>query len=220
MNADGLCSEIKVRIIEYDASGFNDPETEIHREIVVKRFRNHPRYDPERLTYDVSILFLRERLQLTNNNKVNAACLPGCNNMFDYKFSNGTGVRCWVAGWGKDGVAGKFQFIQNKVDVPLFDSNRCDGAMREALRRQGHNTNGFQLSRSELCAGGEKGKDACDGDGGAPLVCEAKSGRWYVVGLVTWGVGCADQNVPGVYANVHSMLDFILEPECRRGIRC
>merc|ERR1712213_66031 len=44
-------------------------------------------------------------------------------------------------------------------------------------------------------------KDACTGDGGSPLVCQRLSGRWTVVGLVTWGVGCAS-DVPGVYARM------------------
>lgn len=30
--------------------------------------------------------------------------------------------------------------------------------------------------------------DACTGDGGSPLVCPI-AGKWYVVGLVAWGVG-------------------------------
>merc|ERR1712008_360079 len=66
----------------------------------------------------------------------------------------------------------------------------------------------FSLDQSELCAGGEVGKDACTGDGGSPLVCQASSGRWTVVGLVTWGVGCAEQ-LPGVYVRVSQFREWI-----------
>jgi secreted trypsin-like serine protease len=62
---------------------------------------------------------------------------------------------------------------------------------------------------SEICAGGEQGKDACEGDGGAPLVCQGMTGRWYVVGIVTWGVGCGLPGVPGVYARVDRFKNFI-----------
>ena len=75
-----------------------------------------------------------------------------------------------MAGWGKDSVDGSFNFIQNKVDVPLVDFNTCDNAMRRALQNAGQNARNFRLSRSEVCAGGQAEKDACDGDGGAPLV--------------------------------------------------
>ena len=87
-------------------------------------------------------------------------------------------------------------------------STDCQRRMKAALGTSaGRN---FQLSESEVCAGGEEGKDACDGDGGAPLVCQSKDNRWNVVGLVTWGVDCAQRGVPGVYANVYNMLSFIL----------
>ena len=56
-------------------------------------------------------------------------------------FSNGTGVRCHVAGWGKDEFTGSFQFIQHKVDLPLMDEFRCNAALKLALnRRQSGNT--------------------------------------------------------------------------------
>ena len=115
-----------------------------------------------------------------------------------------------MAGWGKDDIKGDFQPIQHKVDVPIYDRSRCGEALRGALQRQGsRGANSFRLHPSELCAGGEPGKDACDGDGGAPLVCQAKEGNWYVEGLVTWGVNCADTNVPGVYLRVAQFTNWI-----------
>ncbi len=87
--------------------------------------------------------------------------------------------RCWVAGWGRNRANGDFQAIQHKVDVPIFDRDTCSTYLRDALiERRSRNANRFRLHESEICAGGETGKDACDGDGGAPLVCQAKEGNW------------------------------------------
>merc|ERR1712038_257749 len=211
-------SEVKIRVIEYDASGFKQTENTKHKEYQVDDIVIHPSFDSTRLSHDLAVLKvvtrpdgfggIKGRIDLTSTDDINAACLPGCDDQFDYRFNNGSGVRCWVAGWGKDGKGGSFQTIQNKVDIPLMDSRDCQSRMKQALGRDaGRN---FQLSESEVCAGGEEGKDACDGDGGAPLVCQSKDNRWNVVGLVTWGVDCARKGVPGVYANVYNMLDFIM----------
>jgi len=199
---------VKVRVGEYDASGYKSPEKVPHDEYLVKNIIKHPQFDPKRLSNDIAILRLTQRINL-NNPYVNTACLPSCDNQFDYQFSNGTGVRCWVAGWGKNEFDGSFQFIQHKVDIPLVDSTTCNRKLKTALNNQRRGVGDrFTLSPSEICAGAEIGKDACTGDGGSPLVCQAKSGRWTVMGLVTWGVGCAS-DVPGVYARVSHFRNWI-----------
>ncbi len=45
-------------------------------------------------------------------------------------------------------------------------------------------------------------------------MCRARSGLWYVEGLVTWGVDCALRDVPGVYAKVSRFRRWI--DECPR----
>ena len=69
----------------------------------------------------------------------------------------------------------------------------------------------FRLDPGEVCAGGEREKDACTGDGGSPLMCQSDNGLWYLEGLVSWGVGskCGVEGIPGVYTKVHAFKDWI-----------
>ena len=59
-----------------------------------------------------------------------------------------------------------------------------------------------------LCAGGEEGKDACKGDGGGGLACEV-AGQWVLSGVVSWGLGCGQEGVPGVYVEVEKYTHWI-----------
>merc|ERR1719203_203966 len=65
-----------------------------------------------------------------------------------------------------------------------------------------------------LCAQGRTsdGKivDACQGDSGGPLVCE-DGGRWTAYGATSWGIGCAGEKYPGVWARIHEAVDWIEE---------
>merc|ERR1712098_1021476 len=46
-----------------------------------------------------------------------------------------------------------------------------------------------------LCAGAG-GKDACQGDSGGPLVTKESTNFYTVIGVVSWGFGCADARAP------------------------
>lgn len=51
------------------------------------------------------------------------------------------------------------------------------------------------------------------GDGGGPLFCAAKGEhkKYIQVGIVSWGIGCGDDGVPGVYASVVANSKWINE---------
>lgn len=81
-----------------------------------------------------------------------------------------------------------------RVDVPIVARSTC-------------NTNySGDITSAMVCAavsGG--GKDSCQGDSGGPLVNTGKQ----LIGIVSWGQGCALANYPGVYTRVGSFVTWI-----------
>ena len=98
-------------------------------------------------------------------------------------------------------IGSPHSLVLKEIKVPIWNQNVC----RQTLRKQFGNN--YRLPNSSFCAGAE-GHDACDGDGGGGLFCE-KSGTWYQIGVISFGVGCGRKDSPGVYTKVLSYTSWI-----------
>uniref|UniRef100_A0A7M4EZ20 Transmembrane serine protease 5 n=1 Tax=Crocodylus porosus TaxID=8502 RepID=A0A7M4EZ20_CROPO len=144
---------------------------------------SHARYNDSSHDYDIALVKLRTPLRFSD--AVHAVCLP------PYHQDLPAGTACWISGWG---------YTQpGHALVPLIGTKKCNGSCMYS----------GELSPRMLCAGYSDGKvDACQGDSGGPLVCPDDL-AWRLVGIVSWGTGCAEPNHPGVYTKVAEFLDWI-----------
>lgn len=102
------------------------------------------------------------------------------------------------------------------AEVPILSSQRCN-------KETDHGDYDTFIEDSQICAGYEDGGvDHCFGDSGGPLqVLAGRRGfRFYLAGVVSYGVGCALPKLPGVYTLVNdnglSIIRFAkLEPFSR-----
>ncbi|KAG8519155.1 Transmembrane protease serine 9 [Galemys pyrenaicus] len=159
----------------------------------VERIITHPAYDADTADFDVAVLQLRSPLPF--GRRVQPVCLPAASHAFP------PGRRCLISGWGylKEDFLVKPEMLQ-KATVELLDQALCASLY------------GHSLTDRMVCAGYLDGKvDSCQGDSGGPLVCEEPSGRFFLAGIVSWGIGCAEAWRPGVYARVTRLRDWILE---------
>jgi hypothetical protein len=67
-----------------------------------------------------------------------------------------------------------------------------------------------EVDETQICAGFPQtgGRDTCQGDSGGPLV-ELINGEYVLVGLTSYGRGCAQKNHPGIYTRVASFNGWI-----------
>merc|ERR1711963_1027396 len=92
--------------LKFGSDSTEAPKKDVqHEEYTVVRLLKHPQFNAGRLSNDIALLYTDRDINLNKAN-VNTACLPSCRDQFSHQFNNGTGVRCWVAGWGKNEVDG------------------------------------------------------------------------------------------------------------------
>ncbi|KAF9812886.1 hypothetical protein SFRURICE_016109, partial [Spodoptera frugiperda] len=164
----------------------------------------HPKYSPPKKYYDIALMELEKNVRFTKF--IQPACLW---NKFD---TSALGTEATLTGWGVVETNGRTTSpeLQEAV-VDLIDSETCDRLLRPSCNR-----NWCGVREEQLCAGKlEGGVDACQGDSGGPLQVQipipitTEGLMHYVVGVTSFGIGCALPNLPGIYTRVSSYLDWI-----------
>merc|ERR1712215_230754 len=190
-------SSVIVRCGEWDTQ--KDNEVLGHQDRRVTEIITHPGYIASNLYNDLGLVALSEDMDLTAN--VDTMCLPQQGERIDT-------TNCVATGWGKDrfGDEGQYQTLLQQVILSVVPHNYCQQSLSN--NRLG---NKFSLHSSFTCAGGQGGVDTCTGDGGSPLVCPSQSrpGQYVQAGIVSWGLGCGQDGIPGVYADVDTAMCWV-----------
>ncbi|KAH8358204.1 hypothetical protein KR084_008055, partial [Drosophila pseudotakahashii] len=152
----------------------------------VSAFRNHEGYNANTMVNDIAIIKLSSSLGLSSTIKTIGLASSNPSN----------GASASVSGWGtqssgSSSIPSQLQY----VNVNIVSQSICASSTYSY---------GSQIRSTMICAAAS-GKDACQGDSGGPLVSGGQ-----LVGVVSWGYGCAYSNYPGVYASVADLRSWVI----------
>jgi len=153
----------------------------------IDRMVQHARYDAKRHLNDIALVHIvgDDESDPDAGGRVETIRLNGSEDD-DAGIDPRTAVT--ATGWGKTapGSGGRSSVALMQVDLETRD---CGSA--PAYRGR--------VTADMLCASAP-GRDTCQGDSGGPLVLTY--GEPVLVGIVSWGDGCADESRPGVYVRI------------------
>lgn len=158
----------------------------------VQTVHQHPKYDQWTYDYDIAILKLISAFDSSNNNIKDAGLPTVLSNPImkpDYEML--------VTGWGATEEGGSPANSLQVISLLEVIRANCEAAFGR----------GFITERMR-CATAD-GKDACLGDTGGPLVVN----ETVLVGITSWGFGCARPGYPGVYTDIinEDIRKYVLE---------
>ncbi|XP_066154337.1 trypsin-7-like [Euwallacea fornicatus] len=164
--------------------------------IAISKIVDHPLYgDSSNLNvYDYDITLIQLSMPLTYTDSIRPVALPAANQ------PEIPGARCNITGWGALTQGGVAPSRLHMVATPWISNESCNQYYNPTV-----------VTPAMMCSGSPYGgRDACQGDSGGPLVVDINNQRT-LIGVVSWGAGCAQINYPGVYAYVVFLRPWIAE---------
>jgi len=212
-----------VELHRYDISD----NTEIFESFIVREHVRHPLYRDKvgEFNYDFMLL------QLYGKSSINAFVTINS----DPNIPSVEGQSLTVLGWGDIDPTNKQELAEElqMTDVNYVTNEDCEASEGEI--KGFFASLGGLITDAMMCAA-DLNEDACQGDSGGPLILPRRKkiptgvislplnnmgssdeeGYDYdiQVGVVSWGLGCAHPDFPGVYARISSEYEWIRRVVC------
>lgn len=171
----------------------NDQTNAVRQTLDVDSIFMHPDYNSRTLVNDVALV--KVSTPITFGPDLQPVCGPEPTDQYEYKKSV-------CSGWGTLSSGGPCcPQTLNYVSLNITTNTFCN----DAYPRD-------QITADMICASDNIGgteRDSCQGDSGGPLAVKGPNGAFTIVGIVSWGIGCAS-GFPGVYSRVGHFNDWIL----------
>ncbi len=182
--------------------------------ILIKQRLVHPKYNSSNFDNDIALLELAQLIDF-------AACGQHCKpiawiNARDESLYTLFGVKAWVHGWGvirdcKQDIAACSE--QEKTFEALYPSKLQQAQLKVSYcLAQGSSHNPQQITPSMMCAESmneQNRSDTCEGDSGSGLIIYNNFFEPVLLGLTSWGNGCAQQGYAGVYTRLAVFDDWL-----------
>merc|ERR550519_2297513 len=179
----------------------NDDNDSKRMNLEIEAMIIHESYNPTAQTHDIALLKLKEKLDLN-------IYMPACLAEAGKDWAGSTG---WVYGWGDTKSATESSNTLRETSQLILTNAACE----EGEGLADTNGDGVEtevsmagtISADMLCAEAT-GKDSCQGDSGGPFTVDVE-GQHHLVGVVSWGFGCAKAGLPGVYSSVSAQREWV-----------
>ncbi|XP_023220733.1 complement factor B-like isoform X1 [Centruroides sculpturatus] len=181
------------------------------QKIRIEKYIFHPQYIKKTHHNDIALVKLGRQAEF--NMFVRPICLPPTFSKLpkDSQLYR-EGERAVAIGWGYDKpVAEVKEYLQpishlKRVKLPIQNDITCKNSLNGK----------YDFTDRMFCAGKGKGdEDTCKGDSGGPLMQRMKNDLgqkyWTQVGIISWGVGCAQKGNYGFYTHVSKLVEWIEE---------
>ncbi|CAL4137238.1 unnamed protein product [Meganyctiphanes norvegica] len=164
----------------------------------------HQDYDRSTTDNDIALVILEGAVNVPYLEYVEPTSLPMIDDYYYDNIEDYENQTVLISGWGT--ISSGHYPLPNTLQaalVQIFSEDICKKSY-----------SGYIYTDNMICAGVEDySKDSCQGDSGGPLVLKSETSN-ILLGITSWGIGCAYDGYPGVYTKVTNFISWIEEKAC------